>query len=394
MNIEKETSRQLNLIKKNTGEIISEKELFFKISKSLRTNIPLKIKTGFDPTAKDIHLGHVVLLKKLRLFQDLGHIVYFLVGDFTARIGDPSGKNELRPVLSESEIKSNAKTYTHQAFKILDRDKTKVVFNSKWFDRMKIEELIPILRSYTVARLLERDDFSERMKNHLPITTLEFLYPLLQGYDSVEIEADVELGGNDQKFNLIAGRHMQEYFGKHPQVVITLPLLVGLDGKDKMSKSSNNYIGIDEAPRDIYGKTMSLSDEMMYRYYDLLTEYDLGSIRSMHPKEAKEKLAHTFICWFYDKNTADKEQKEFEKVFSEKNLKESEFPEIKVRKGKLILSVLVDSKAVKSRNEMRRLISQGAVEFDGEKIISEKYSINKSGILRIGRKRFFKITVV
>ena len=394
MNIEKETSRQLNLIKKNTGEIISEKELVFKISESLRTNIPLKIKTGFDPTARDIHLGHVVLLKKLRLFQDLGHMVYFLVGDFTARIGDPSGKNELRPVLSEKEIKNNAKTYTDQAFKILDKDKTKVVFNNEWFDKMKIEELIPILRSYTLARLLERDDFSERMKNHLPITTLEFLYPLLQGYDSVEIEADVELGGNDQKFNLITGRHIQEYFGKPPQIVITLPLLIGLDGKDKMSKSLNNYIGIDEEPRDIYGKTMSLSDELMYHYYTLLTDYNLEDIRGMHPKEAKEKLAHEFIRWFYDKETADREQEEFEKIFSKKNIQESEFPEIKVKKGDFLLSAIVDSKTVKSRNEMRRLFKQGAVEFDGERIISEKYSINKPGILRIGRKLFFKIIVI
>ncbi|RKY34495.1 MAG: tyrosine--tRNA ligase, partial [Candidatus Duberdicusella sinuisediminis] len=320
MNLRKEVAKQLRLIERGTHEIISKDELSKKIEFSLRKNKPLKVKAGFDPTSKDIHLGHVVLLKKLRTFQDLGHVVYFIIGDFTARIGDPSGRSELRPSLTEEEVLANASTYTQQAFKILDRKKTKVIFNSKWFKDLKIEDFFPILKSYTLARLLERDDFSLRMKENKPITILEFFYPLLQGYDSVKIGADVELGGTDQKFNLIVGRHLQEFFGQPSQVIITLPLLVGLDGKNKMSKSLGNFIGIEEPPSEIFGKTMSISDELMYHYFELLTDFDLDKLKKMHPKEAKELLAFSFVCWFYDEETAIGEKERFNEIFSKKKL--------------------------------------------------------------------------
>ncbi|HEC69569.1 MAG TPA: tyrosine--tRNA ligase [Candidatus Omnitrophica bacterium] len=391
MNLRKEVAKQLRLIERGTHEIISKDELSKKIEFSLRKNKPLKVKAGFDPTSKDIHLGHVVLLKKLRTFQDLGHVVYFIIGDFTARIGDPSGRSELRPSLTEEEVLANASTYTQQAFKILDRKKTKVIFNSKWFKDLKIEDFFPILKSYTLARLLERDDFSLRMKENKPITILEFFYPLLQGYDSVKIGADVELGGTDQKFNLIVGRHLQEFFGQPSQVIITLPLLVGLDGKNKMSKSLGNFIGIEEPPSEIFGKTMSISDELMYHYFELLTDFDLDKLKKMHPKEAKELLAFSFVCWFYDEETAIGEKERFNEIFSKKKLDKQDFPIYPLKEEKNILDLLLEKNLVSSRNEARRLIKQKALEFEGEKVLDEKFIINKEGLLKIGKKKFLRI---
>lgn len=383
---------QLNYLKKNAVEIVSEKELAKKIEHALATNTPLKVKAGFDPTASDIHLGHAVLLKKLRAFQDLGHIVYFIVGDFTARIGDPSQRDQLRPVLSDNQIRANAKTYTEQAFKILDKKKTKIVFNSQWFDAMKMKDFAPIFRNYTVARVLERDDFTNRMKKNKPITVLEFIYPLMQAYDSVKIKADVELGGTDQKFNLIVGRHLQSSFGQEPQVLVILPLLTGLDGKDKMSKSLGNYIGVTEDASQIFGKTMSISDELMYHYYQTLTDKNIAEVKKIHPKEAKLQLAALFVSWFYNKKKAVQERQRFKEIFTKKDLTSQKFKEYKLgSSGKAIIDVLMDSHTIASRNEARRLLRQAALEFEGEKIRDEKFTIQRQGILRIGKKKFLKI---
>ncbi len=393
MNPEKNAARQIEVIKKNANEIISEEQLRTKISESLKNKSPLRIKAGFDPTASDIHIGHVVLLKKLRQFQDLGHIVYFIVGDFTALIGDPSGRIRERPVLTKEQIIRNAETYTEQAFKILDKKKTKVLFNSKWFENMSLSGVLSVLKSYTVARMLERDDFNLRIRKQKPISMLEFIYPLLQGYDSVEIKADVELGGADQKFNLIVARHMQEFFNQSPQSLITLPLLIGTDGQKKMSKSFGNYIGIREKPVDIFGKTMSISDELMLHYYDNLTDFDLKEIKKMHPKEAKELLAYTLVAWFFGRNVAEKEKKRFEKLFSDRNRAIEGLEIIKINNPENILDLISNSKILSSKNQIRRLVRQGAVEFCSEKITDDKYTVKSNGVLKVGKKKFFKIIV-
>jgi len=392
MNLKKKVIDQIKQIRKNAVEIVSEEELFGKIEHSLRTFTPLRIKAGFDPTAGDIHLGHAVLLKKLREFQELGHIVYFIVGDFTARIGDPSGRDETRPALSQKQIIANARTYTEQAFKILDKKKTKIVFNSKWFDKMNVGDLTSLLKNYTVARLLERDDFSQRIKQNRPITMLEFFYPLMQGYDSIKVKADIELGGTDQKFNLLVGRRLQERFGQNPQVIMTLPLLVGLDGKNKMSKSLGNYIGIKEEPSEIFGKTMSIPDELMYNYYEVLTDLNLLEIKQKHPKEAKEMLAATFVSWFHGEEEAKRERERFRTIFSRKDLSSQSFQEyVLPRGGKGITQIMVEANLSSSNNEARRLLRQNAVEFNNKKILDEKAIIVTEGILKVGKKKFVKI---
>ena len=394
MSLKKKVDEQLKQICKTAVEVISQEELSSKLQKSLLRSEPLRVKAGFDPTASDIHLGHVVLLKKLRTFQDLGHLVIFIVGDFTARIGDPSGRDQTRPPLSRKEIVNNAKTYTDQAFKILERKRTKVVFNSKWFDAMSLNDITELLKNYTVARLLERDDFSQRIKENKPITMLEFFYPLMQGFDSVRVKADIELGGTDQKFNLLVGRRLQECFNQDPQVVMTLPLLVGLDGNNKMSKSLGNYIGIKEQPSEIFGKTMSLSDELMYHYYQILTDKDVDKIkREEHPKESKLNLACEFISQFYDKSAALKERQRFESIFSRKETAEQEFPVFQVKRRQNILDILSDSNMTSSNNEARRLIGQRAVEFNGQKISDVKAVIDKEGVLKVGKKKFLKLVM-
>jgi tyrosyl-tRNA synthetase len=311
-----EASKQLELIKKGALEIIPEAELVEK----LKTGKPLRVKFGADPSAPDLHLGHTVVINKLKQLQDLGHHIIFLIGDFTAQIGDPTGRNETRPPLSADQIKKNAKTYQDQVFKILDRKKTEVVYNSNWLNKLTIQDVIKLAGKYTVARMLERDDFAKRYLNKHPISIHEFLYPLMQGYDSVELKADLELGGNDQKFNLLVGRELQREFNQAPQAIITLPILEGTDGVNKMSKSLGNYIGITEAPNEIFGKTMSISDQMMLRYYDLLTDIPLSEIRAAHPKEAKINLAKIFVARFYGQKEAEKAAEEFNRVFSEKSL--------------------------------------------------------------------------
>ncbi len=351
----------LKAIKENAVDCISEHELTTKLEKCLREDKPLNMKIGFDPTAPDIHLGHTVLLRKLRKLQDLGHEVYLLIGDFTAKIGDPSGKTALRPVLTDKEIKANASTYTSQAFKILDKKKTKVVRNSDWYKGMKVTDFLSLLSLYTVARILERDDFSQRMKENRPLTMLEAVYPLIQGYDSCEMKTDVEFGGTDQKFNLIVGRHLQQALGQESQAVVTMPILVGLDGKNKMSKSLGNYIGITESPKSMFGKIMSISDEVMWDYFRLLTDESLEEVKKMHPKEAKLMLARKIVSDYHSEEDADKEKVEFENVFSGGAIPSDIVPYHTGSSSLFIIEQAAQHKLVKSKNEVRRLMSQGAI---------------------------------
>jgi len=382
--------KQLEIIKRGAVEIISEAELRKKLEESIRSNKPLNIKAGFDPTAADIHLGHTVLLRKLRQFQELGHKVYFLIGDFTARIGDPSGRSEKRKQMTPKEVLENAATYKKQVFKILNPNKTKIVFNSKWFDRMQGLEFGRLLTHYTATRLLERDDFSLRIKEKKPLYMSELVYPILQGYDSVVLDADVEIGGTDQKFNLLVGRDLQQDFGQPQQVVVTMPLLEGTDGVQKMSKTFGNYIGINEPPKDMFGKIMSISDELMIKYYELLTEEDSGAVKKMHPKEAKLRLAENIIAQYHSQKDASLARREFERVFSQKELPEG-MPEYKIDGAKTIITILLSSGLVKSGNEARRLIKQGAIFFDNYPIDKDNFIPQRSGILKVGTRRFLKV---
>jgi tyrosyl-tRNA synthetase len=398
--VKKEIQRHLDCLKENIVDLISQPELLAKIENSLKTNTPLKLKIGFDPTAKDIHLGHTVLLKKLRKLQDLGHLVILIIGDFTAKIGDPSGRNALRPVLSDEEIKENASTYTGQAFKILDQKKTKIIFNSHWYKTMDISKFLSLLSSYTVARMLERDDFSQRIKEGRPLTILELVYPLIQGYDSIMVEADIEFGGTDQKFNLIVGRHLQEIFGQSPQCVMTMPILVGTDGKNKMSKSLGNYIAITEEPKTMFGKLMSISDEVMWEYFRLLCDCDMEKVKRMHPKEAKLFLSQTIVSFYYSKETGVKERADFEKVFSQKEIPE-DITSYKANNSSVDLAeVLYLAKVVASKNEARRLFNQGAISILNPGATQQETPLkeplikipSQGLILKIGKKKFLKIT--
>lgn len=385
-------AQQWNIIKRGTVEIISEEELKKKIEESVRQKRPLVIKAGFDPTAPDIHLGHAVLLRKLRQFQELGHQVFFLIGDFTARIGDPSGRSEIRKQLSREEALDNAATYKKQVSKILDVDKIKVVFNSEWFEKMSVLEILKLTTHATISQLLARADFKKRLARNEDISLLEFMYPLLQGYDSVKLEADIELGGTDQIFNLLVGRDIQKDFGQPQQVVITMPLLEGTDGVQKMSKSYGNYIGINEPPNEMFGKLMSISDELMLKYYELLTDEDLNTIKKLHPKEAKLKLAQNIVGQYHSRETALDSRREFERVFSQKELPK-DITEYKTDGREAILAILLKSGLAKSGNEARRLIKQGAVLFENQKIEDENFILKQSGTIKLGPKRFLRIIV-
>ncbi len=378
----------LSLIRRGTNEIISEEEL----AKKLASGKKLRIKLGVDPTAPDLHLGHSVIINKLKVFQDLGHQIVFLIGDFTARIGDPSGRSATRPMMTEEQIMKNIKTYQDQVFKILDREKTEVVFNSKWLNALGIEGLLKLASKHTVAQMLVRDDFEKRFKADIPISIVEFMYPLLQAYDSVALQADVELGGNDQKFNLLLGRDMQRDAGQEPQVVITMPLLVGTDGVKKMSKSYNNYIALNDKPQDMFGKLMSISDELMMFYYELLTQENLDEIKQMHPKEAKMKLGSIIVERYWGKEAAENAKAEFNKIFANKDLP-TEIEEFKCDKDKIKLSeLLFVSKMVASKNEARRLIEQGGAKVDNEKVTTDTEIEIKNGmILQAGKRKFKKI---
>ncbi len=398
---------QLQYLLRGSVEVISEKELGKKLEKSISSGQPLKVKAGYDPTAPDIHLGHTLLMQKMKHFQELGHEVIFLIGDFTGMIGDPSGKSIMRKKMTKEEIAENAATYKKQIFKILDPDKTKIVFNSHWMEKMSSTDLIELTSHYTVARMLERDDFHKRYKGQQPISIHEFLYPLIQGYDSVVLKADVELGGTDQKFNLLVGRELQKDFGQEPQVVLTMPLLEGTDGVQKMSKSLDNYIGITEPPGEIFGKIMSISDELMIRYYDLLSDISLSEIKKMkeqlkagtvNPKDCKVKLAKEIVAKFYSADKANNAAKEFENVFKKKELP-LEMPQFNVKwnnERMWVCHLIKETGLARGSSEAVRLIKQGAVSIDGEKITDSDLRLEKKGmfILKIGKKRFARIKPV
>ncbi len=407
MDIDKEVQRQIDIINRGAAELIEENELRQKIAESLKNNKPLKIKAGFDPTAPDLHLGHTVLIQKLKQFQDLGHSVYFLIGDFTGMIGDPTGKSETRKALSHKEIEKNSETYKNQIFKILDKDKTNVVYNSQWCSKLSAGDLIKLAASMTVARMLERDDFAKRFSSNRPISIHEFLYPLIQGYDSVALQADVELGGTDQKFNLLVGRELQKREGQRPQSVLMMPILEGLDGVNKMSKSLGNYIGITEKPNDMYGKVMSISDELMWRYYELLSDRDMDEIMKLkkdvengdiHPKKVKEMLAFEITKRFYDVETAQKAEKYFEEMFKNRDIPEelTEFEYKAQDKDVWICRLLKETGLIKSTSEARRMIKSNAVSVDSEKIKDESYMLSKGFdyIVKVGKKKIARIKVV
>ncbi len=386
------TDDLIHKIARGTTEIITTEDLRVRLKESQKKKRPLRVKAGFDPTAPDLHLGHVVLLRKLRQFQDLGHQVFFIIGDFTAQIGDPSGRDQMRPQMSAPEIARNAKTYEMQVFKILDRRKTQVAFNSAWLAPLRAQQILEFCAYSTVAQMLARADFKKRFNEKKEISLLEFIYPLLQGFDSVHLKADIELGGADQKFNLLMGRQLQEAFHLSPQIVIMTPLLEGTDGVQKMSKSLDNSIGINEPPQEIFGKVMSITDELMWKYYELLTDFDLTQIQSLHPKAAKMKLAGEIVSQFHSPQEAEKAKEDFDKIFRQRQ-DPQEMPEYSFgpNEVKPIGEVLVEVNLVSSRNEARRLIRQGAVTCEGSRVTSEDWPIQE-GILRVGKRRFLRLT--
>ena len=397
--------KQLEKICLNSVDCISEEELLKKLQKSFKEKKPLRVKAGFDPSRPDLHLGHVVLLNKLKVFQSLGHHIIFLIGDFTAQIGDPSGSDKTRPLLNEQEVKENSKTYSRQVFKILNKDKTEVCFNSSWMDKMSGRDLIKLAGQYTVARMLERDDFSKRFKNNQSICLHEFLYPLVQGYDSVVLKADVELGATDQLFNLLVGREFQKKQEQEPQCVITFPLLEGLDGVRKMSKSYDNYIAIEDSPKDIFGRIMKLSDELMVRYYELLTDENINELRQnlksgkKHPMEAKIELAYFFVECFYNSSAAEKAKQEFQNIFSHKEMPSDIKEFISPPVEDLWICHLIHRTGLSpSTSEARRLVDSRAVDIDGKKIEDShlKMTLKKGEefILKVGKRRFVKVKVV
>ncbi|MBI5184662.1 MAG: tyrosine--tRNA ligase [Nitrospinae bacterium] len=396
--------KELELLERGAVEIISVEELVKKMEVSALEGRPLKVKAGFDPTAPDLHLGHTVLIQKMKHFQELGHQVIFLIGDYTGMIGDPSGKSETRKVLTRNEVKKNAETYKEQIFKILNPEKTRIVFNSSWMEKMSATDIIELSAKYTVARMLERDDFQKRYNSRQPISIHEFLYPLIQGYDSVVLEADVELGGNDQKFNLLVGRDLQKAHGMAPQAIITVPLLEGTDGTQKMSKSLNNYIGITEPAREIYGKIMSISDDLMLRYYELLSDISSKEFDrlkegmrtgAINPKGVKSMLARELAARYHSLEEASAAEGEFNRIFQKKGMPD-EIPEARVRwekERKWIVHVIVEAGLAKSSSEARRLIKEGAVSINDEKVNNEMMELAKEGrfIIKVGKKRFAKI---
>ena len=384
-------------LKRGVDEILSEQDLIEK----LKENRPLRVKLGADPTAPDIHLGHTVVLNKLRQFQQLGHEVYFLIGDFTGMVGDPSGKNATRPPLSREDVLRNAETYKQQIYKILDPQKTRIVFNSEWLGKLGTEGMIRLASNYTVARMLERDDFKKRFSNNQPIAIHEFIYPLLQGHDSVALEADVELGGTDQKFNLLVGRELQKSAGQKPQVAITLPLLVGLDGEKKMSKSLGNYIGVTEAPSEMFGKIMSISDDLMWDWYNLLSFRPLAEIAQLkadvangkNPRDVKILLAKEIIARFHDDTAADAAEQEFINRF-QKGAMPDDMPECTFEGEIGLANLLKEAGLVASTSEANRMVQQGGVKIDGEKVEDAKLVISTStAVYQVGKRKFAKVTV-
>lgn len=399
--------KQVELIERGAVNVISRADLVKKLEKSATTGVPLKIKAGFDPTAPDLHLGHTVLIQKLKHFQDFGHEINFLIGDFTGMIGDPTGKSETRKPLTVEQVEKNAESYKEQIFKILDPEKTKVVFNSTWLNTLTSKDFIMLASQLTVARMLEREDFKVRFENERPISIHEFLYPLIQGYDSVALKTDVEIGGTDQLFNLLMGRDLQRVWGQEPQVVITMPLLEGLDGVNKMSKSLGNYIGITESADNIYGKTLSVSDELMFRYYELLSDLcadDIVRLKSemasgkAHPKVVKQQLARELTARFHGADMACQAEENFERVFSQHELPE-DMPELTLPAspdGVWLPKLLVDTAMVKGSGEGRRMIQQGAVTMNGKKVSDVEMVVKTEGeiLLKVGKRRFCRVIFV
>ncbi len=396
-----ELDRQLELILRGTVEVIQLDELKAKLTESLKEQRPLKIKAGFDPTAPDLHLGHTVLIQKLKHFQDLGHQVIFLIGDFTGMIGDPSGVSETRKALTKEQVLVNAKTYEQQIFKTLDPDKTRIEFNSRWMSAMPTEKMVDICSHYSVARMLERDDFSKRYRDQKPISIHEFLYPLVQGYDSVALEADVELGGTDQKFNLLVGRDLQRDYGQKPQVVLTMPLLEGTDGVRKMSKSFGNVIALEDRPSDMYGKFMSISDDLMMRYYELLTVSNLDEVQQQHPMEAKKALAEQLVRQYHGDAGAEEATADFQQRFQKRDFPDEPDAHIVLKTEDFVNSnepsmalvdILMRTGLVASKGEARRLISQNAIQADGAKIddvnASLRFQPEQKISMKIGKRKF------
>ena len=405
MAVHKGVEDQFTYLKKGSVEIIQEDELKAKLERSLKTGRPLKVKAGFDPTAPDLHLGHTVLLRKMKHYQDLGHEVIFLIGDFTGLIGDPSGRSKTRPAMTREEIDANAETYKEQVFKILDPETTVIDFNARWLSELTSFEIIKLMAKYTVARILERDDFANRLAQGHPISTHELLYPLMQAYDSVALEADVEMGGTDQKFNLLVGRDIQREFGQEPQIVHTMPLLEGLGGVEKMSKSLDNYVGITEPPQEIFGKIMSISDPLMYRYYELVTDVPVTEIEAMqnqaaagdiNPRDLKARLARSIVADFWGEAEARKAAEEFERIFSQREVP-TDIEAIRIPTDRIsLLDLLTENNLLPSRGEAKRMIRQGAIYLDGQRAedIALELELDRHTevVVKIGKKRFYRIT--
>ncbi|WP_269438221.1 tyrosine--tRNA ligase [Phosphitispora fastidiosa] len=409
MAVKNEVKKQLEIIKRGVAELVPENELVEKLKKSVKTGQPLHIKLGLDPTAPDIHLGHTVVLQKLRQFQELGHNVTIILGDYTARIGDPTGKSETRKQLSEEDVRANAATYQDQIFKILDKSRTKVVFNSQWLAPLTFADVIGLAAKYTVARMLERDDFNKRFHSELPISIHEFFYPLMQGYDSVALKADVELGGTDQKFNLLMGRHLQKEYGQEPQVALMLPILEGLDGVQKMSKSLGNYIGITEAPREMYGKTMSIADELMIRYFELVTPVEMDEISrirtgledgALHPRDVKMRLAREIVTIYHGEEAAAKAEEEFKNIFQKKELPD-EVPDYVLDSSELedgliwLPKLLSLAGLVSGTSEGKRMVKQGAVRINDERVNDPdlRFMPEDGSIIKAGKRKFARIVI-
>jgi len=398
MELRTEVERQLAEIERNAEALLPRDELGRKIERSLRAKQPLRAKLGIDPSASQLTLGHAVVLRKLRTFQNLGHTAILVVGDFTRRIGDPSGKSKTREPMSPQEIERNMTTYREQAFRILDPRKAEVRYNSEWLEKLTLAQVIGLTSRYTVARMLEREDFQRRFREESAITIMEFLYPLAQAYDSVAVRADVELGGSDQRFNLLIGRAIQEAYGQEPQAILTMPLLIGTDGTYAMSQSRGNYIGVAEEPEEQFGKLMSLPDELMPQYSQLLTDTAWEELASLHPKEAKKRLASTLVAWLHGEDKARRGQEHFERVFEEEQPPE-QMPEVQV--GDLldsdrtvnIVDLLVAAEMASSRSEARRLVEGGAVEIDGERVASprDRVAVRPGAVLRAGKLRFARL---
>ncbi|HOP85524.1 MAG TPA: tyrosine--tRNA ligase [Syntrophorhabdaceae bacterium] len=394
--------RQIEIIKRGAVDLVTEEELRDRLKKAQAENRPLRVKLGLDPTAPDLHLGHTVVLQKLKQFQELGHTAIFLIGDFTGMIGDPTGRIETRPALSKEELLANAETYKKQVFKILDPEKTEIRFNSEWFEAMNASDMIRLCAKYTVARMMEREDFRNRFQNNIPISIHEFLYPLVQGYDSVALRADVELGGHDQIFNLYVGRDLQRAYGQEAQIIVTVPLLEGIDGVNKMSKSYGNYVGIDEPPDIMFGKLMSISDELMLKYYELLSDITIEELNSLkegirngtvHPKDAKVRFAKEIIARFHSKEAAEAAHISFEKVFKEKEIPQ-DIETIEIKKHEIekwLPKLLLITGMVSSTSEGKRMINQGAVLINGEKVKSEDTPISDELIIKVGKRKFKRI---